>query len=243
MEQSGQIRVAAFDSPKSERESADFRCDGVSDDVEINVAIDLPGKLNLLKTKYGASRWFKETSDYLGQRYQQEEGRMEEAFKFVTLSRDNGSVYSYEFSSILRDTGSSIGSVLDMLIRNTTTKPRKYYNFRDYCLFLSTNIPDIHLRSVSVNSLFPMVLIPFSALGTTQPKPKWWLAYTKVKHSEVSDCKQANLSNALGSLAALAILGTLLACFIRTRLFVNVGLVYPSGDPAVSSERILFDMT
>jgi hypothetical protein len=243
MEQSGQIKVAAFNAPKGEKACADFRCDGVSDDVEINAAMDLPGKVNLLKTKYGASRWFKETSDYLGKRCQQIEERMSKAFKFVTLSRDNGPVYSYEFSSILRDTGSSIISVLDMLIRSTTTKPRKYYNFRDYCLFLGTSIPDIHLRSVSVNSLFPMVLIPFSALGTAQPKPKWWLAYTKVKHSEVSDCKQANLSNALGSLAALAILGALLGCFIRSELFVNVGLVYPPGDPAVSSERILFEMT
>lgn len=241
MEQSRQIKVAAFDAPKGERDSADFRCDGVADDVEINAAIHFASNVSLLRTKYGNNKWFQSASEYLTQKYAQVEARIENTFRFVTLAREHGSVYSYEFSSILRDAGSLLSSLLDTLVRNAIAKPKKHYDFHDYCIFLRTTIPDIHRRVVAVDSLFPMILIPFSALSNRENRPRWWFAYTKVKHAEVNNCKHANQSNALASLAALAIIGSLLGCFIRTRLFVNVGLVYPTNDPAVQSERVLFD--
>jgi hypothetical protein len=244
MQQPRQIKVAAFNAPKAEITSADFRCDGINDDVEINEAVRLTkGENSLITANYGAKNWFRDASVYLAQRYSQFEERMENTFKFVTLAKEHGSVYSFEFSGILRETCNAFIYVLNIFVRNTISKPKKHYDFRDLLVFISHNINDISRRVVVVNNLFPMILMPFSALGNTESQPKWWFAYRKVRRAEVSDCEQANQSNALGALAALAILGNQMGCFIRTKLFVNIAMTYPPDDPAINSERILFDMT
>jgi len=139
--------------------------------------------------------------------------------------------------------GSAFSSVTDKLVSCIAAETRNRYDFSDYRRLLINEVSDIHMRVVAVSALFPLIIIPFSAL--TDPKkgqPRWWRAYNSIKHSEVTQHKEGNLANALGSLAALAILGNQMGCFTRTKLFVNVGIVYPPTDPAISKQRILFDM-
>lgn len=234
------IDVGASNSKDAEK--ADFRCDGIADNIEIQAAIDSLSS-NTLKAKFGNVTGFGELSSYLFQKYRQIEDRMEETFHFVALHKDNENTFSYEFASILRDSGSAFSSVIDELVRKTTSKTKKLYNFRDYRRFLINEVSNIHLCVVAVNPLFPLVIMPFSALRDSKKgQPKWWRAYTVVKHFEVTQHREGNLCNALGSLAALAIVGSQMGCFIRTQLFVNVGIAYPPNDPAIQKERILFDM-
>jgi len=237
------VKVAAFNASRTEVDAADFRCDGISDDVEINAATNFLNEVSLLRAKFGTNSWFTDAAGQLLTQYSGIEDRMEKSFHFVTLDKDQGNVYSYEFSSILRETGSVFCSVLDVLIRNSTRKPRKHYDFEAYRTFLNTYVPNVHAQVVAVRSVFPMVLIPFSALDSAGRPPRWWLAYKKVKRCAVANCKEANLANALGSVAALGIMGRHLECFLSTRLFTNIGLEYPPNDPATTKARILYDMT
>jgi hypothetical protein len=234
------IVVASSDSKDAHK--ADFRCNGVADNVEIQAAIDSLSS-NTLKNKFGNEKWFGEPYTYLTQRYRAIEDRTANTFKFVALDRDNEKTFSYEFAGILKDSGSVFSSVMDNLVRNVTAKTKRRYDFRDYRKFLIDEVSNIHLRVVAVNDLFPMIIIPFSALrDLKRGQPRWWRAYNVIKHSEVIQCQEGNLANAIGSLAALAILGSQMGCFIRTQLFVNVGIAYPPADPATRQERILFDM-
>lgn len=233
--------VAASNAPEPDKKKADFRCDGISDNIEIQAAIDLGS--NTLAVKFQNASWATELSNYLAQKYRQIEDRLAKTLDFVAPARENRDTFSYEFASILRDTGSAFGSTMDELVRRTTTKPKKRYDFNDYRRFLIDSIPNIHMRVVAVNALFPLIIMPFSALRDSQKgQPKWWRAYTAIKHSEVKQHKEGNLSNTFGSVAALAIIGNQMGAFVRTDMFVNVGVNYPPDDPAIRQERVLFDM-
>ncbi len=237
-----QINVAASNATLDEVKNADFRCDGIADNVEIQAANDFFSS-NILGTQFQNEVWFKKAVTYITQRYRLIEDRMVDSFRYVTLDKENEKTFSYEFAGILRDLGSTFGWVMDILLCNTATKVKKNYDFGDYRKFLINEIPNIDSRSVTVNDLFPMVIKPFSALKDKQKgQPRWWRAYNRVKHADVSQHIDGNLANALGSLAGLAVLGVEMRCFIRTKLFVNVGITYPPRDPAVQKERILFDM-
>lgn len=232
------IVVGASNSEGSDE--ADFRCNGVADEIELQAAM---GSLNTVKAKFENEKWFGQTSTYLTQTYRAIEDRMMETFRFVALDKDNEKTFSYEFSGILRDSGSLLSSVMDELVRSITPNTKRRFDFKDYREFLVNEISDIHVRVVAVNALFPMILMPFSALrGPETGQPRWWKAYNAIKHSGVTQHKEGNQANAVGSLAALAILGSQMGCFIRTQLFVNVGIAYPPTDPAIRKERILFDM-
>jgi hypothetical protein len=233
--------VAASNAPEPDKKKADFRCDGISDNIEIQAAIDLGS--NTLMAKLQETSWATEITNYLAQKYTLIEDRLARTLGFVALARENGDTFSYEFASILRDTGSAFGSTMDELVRRTTTKAKKSYDFRDYRRFLVDTIPSIHTRVVVVNALFPLIIMPFSALRDPQKgRPKWWRAYTAIKHSEVRQQKEGSLSNAFGSVAALAIIGSQMGAFSRTDLFVNVGVSDPPDELAIRQGRVLFDM-
>lgn len=184
--------VAASNSQDAEK--ADFRCDGIADDIEIQAAIDHDS--SILKAKFGNVTWTAEVSNYLAQKYQQVEDRLEKTFNFVALAKENENTFSYEFASILRDSGSAFGSVMDELVRRTTAKAKKRYDFSDYRRFLISEISDIHIRTVAVNTLFPFIIMPFSALRDPQRgQPKWWRAYTVIKHSEVTQHREGKSAN------------------------------------------------
>ena len=65
--------------------------------------------------------------------------RIVDTDRYVECDAANSTTYSYEFGSILRDIGSTFGSVLDNLVRNSKNEPSdKRYNMYDYKLYMDT---------------------------------------------------------------------------------------------------------
>jgi hypothetical protein len=79
-----------------------------------------------LEEKYKEEDWLVSIVAYLQYRFLNISERMWETFRYVDPSPDNAKVYSYEYSSILRDIGSVFGSVLDSLVRETVKRKKRY---------------------------------------------------------------------------------------------------------------------
>jgi hypothetical protein len=237
------IKVAAFDTKKADAEKADFRCDGINDEVEISAADKVGNwRFGELRKKYDKFEWFAELQKHFQQRYLEIEKRIDYSFNFVTLNREQGSVYSHEYLKTINDMGDFFCSTLDVLINKPNNQPKQVNNFNDYFLFLTHNIRNLERQMVAVNYIFPYILFPFSAFKNNT-KPIWWKAFETVRAKNSHAYKPGNLSNNLGFLAALAIIGFHLRCYLRTVLFVNVGLIYPPDDPAIGNKRILYKMS
>jgi hypothetical protein len=233
-----ELTVGASDA--KDAKDADFRCDGIADNVEIQSAIDLASK-SKIQTRFGHIAEFPQMQEYFSKRYQLTEERIIAATQYVALDQKNANTFSLEFASLLRDSASTFSSVMDILTRKTSTKKSRHY-FKDYRKFLVGEVTNIHTRSVTVNDLFPMIIIPYSAFSDPIGGiPRWWTAYNNIKHREVTLHRDGNLANSFTALAALAIIGNELGCFIRTKLFVNVGITYPPNDPSIAEDNILFN--
>jgi len=190
--------------------------------------------------RYGNEPWFIKAQNYLIARRSVIQARLENTFRFVELSKDNGSAFSYEFASILRDAGSVFGSVLDALVKGYKGDPNLKTYFKCYRELLMTYDPDIPRRSVQVRALFPGGLVlPLTALARGKA-PSWWEAYNRIKHSEYDNLQSGNMRNAVLAVAALVILEHFMGTFPQDSLWVNIGMVYPEDSIDMSPERILF---
>jgi hypothetical protein len=157
--------------------------------------------LNQLTNDYLSKAWFSEVTQYTKSRYQSIEFRLQNCFKYVTPHRENADVFSYEFASILRDTGSTVDSILRKIIENT--EHEKNPHISDFYAFLKKYEPNI--EHLSLSFLIPgQFLYPFKLVQGDPPE--WWTAYNKVKHYEIDNAKYGNLKNAVNGLGAVAIL-------------------------------------
>lgn len=86
------------------------------------------------------------------------------------MDSKNNNTFSYEYSSILRDIGSAFSSVLDKLVRKTSTHEQEKYDVRDYRKWLVSNIPKIDSISLQINFIIPKYLVPFSMLVNDDTK-------------------------------------------------------------------------
>ena len=198
----------------------------------------------LLWNKYKAQGWFEAAVSYSSTRFIAVENRFLIASRYVDIQRDNAKTFSYEFASILRDSGSIFGSVMDALVRGSNTVAKGETNFGDYRVYLRTEIPDVQRRTIQVRPRFPEgMLVPFEALQEQAGTPEWWNAYNRIKHSEYDEFRSGNLEHCLTALSALALLGFLMSWFVSDRLSVNVGIVYPETSIDMSPERRLFPTT
>ncbi len=166
---------------------------------------------------------------------------MQATFRYVELHSENWNTFSYEFASILRDSGSVFSSVADALVRGASAAPRHEYNFGDYRDFLRREVPDIGQRTVCVRPCFPAgIIVPFEELQTATGTLGWWDAYNKVKHHEYHEFRMGSLENCVTAVSGLVLLGFLMGIFISDPLFVNVGIVYHPNSIEMSDERRLF---
>jgi len=195
----------------------------------------------LLWNKNKGQGWFEAAGSYSSTRFVAVENRFLIASRYVDIHRDNAKTFSYEFGSILRDSGSIFGSMMDALVKEGNTDAKVESNFSDYRVYLKREIPDIHKRTIQVRPRFPTgMIIPFKALQETEGTPEWWNAYNRIKHSEYDEFRSGNLENCLTALSALALMGFFMSWFVSDQLFVNVGIVYPETSIDMSSERRLF---
>jgi hypothetical protein len=127
-----------------------------------------------IKSKFGNQDWFKPTADYLLSRFSAVESRLQTTFRYVELSNENRNVFSYEFCSILRDSGSIFSSIIDALINNSSAIHNNKYSFNHYREFLLDTAPDIYNTTVCMRPCFPSgVIIPFEELKTKKGVPRW----------------------------------------------------------------------
>jgi hypothetical protein len=239
----GTVLVAASDATPGSKKRAGYICDGTADDVEIQAAIDgLPGGGGaVLRDRFQGEEWFSRAKSYWGSRFPSVEARLQTAFRYVELHRENGKTFSYEFSSILRDSGGIFASVADALVRGASAAPKRRYDFPDYRDFLRKEDTDLHRRTVDLRAVFPAsVVVPFEELQTKRGIPAWWNAYNKVKHREYDEFRKGNLENCVTAVCALVLLGAMMGAFVSDSLFVNVGMAYKEDPIDLSDERRLF---
>lgn len=197
--------------------------------------------MSVLGNKFRDQDWFKDAASYLSSRFPSVEARLDAVFRYVELHVGNRRTFSYEFASILRDSGSVFGSVLDALLRGARGAPKGQYTFADYRDFLRREVLDIHKRSVHIRPCFLKgTVVPFEELRTTTGTPDWWNAYNAVKHSEYTEFPLGNLEHCVSAVSALALLGFLMGVLGADRLFVNVGIAYDEDSIGMSNERRLF---
>jgi len=197
--------------------------------------------MTILQRKFGDEAWFSCAASYLSSRFLSVEARLQTTFRYVDLNRENRNAFSYEFASILRDSGSIFSSVADALVRGAKGAPKHEYDFGDYREFLREEVPDIHRRTVCLRPCFPAgIVVPFEELCERTGTPKWWHAYNLVKHREYYEFHVGNLENCVIAVSALALLGQLMGVFISDGLFINVGIAYDEKSVDMSDERQLF---
>ncbi len=127
-----------------------------------------------LNSKYGKNNWFSGVNGYLFLRFHPIEKRILETLRYVDLHSKNINTFSYEFGSILRDIGSTFGSILDEFVRNTTSKAQKRYDIRDYREFLASEIKGIKDLGVQLKMPFMNnMVLPFDDITDTQKQLIW----------------------------------------------------------------------
>ena len=196
----------------------------------------------ILTWKFVNQSWFDAISRFASARLDAISSRLIESFRFVELHPDNRNVFSYEYASILRDSGSAIGSVLDAMVQHSKSSTNTRYNISHYREFLRTEITDIHLASANVKTLYPKgTLVPFEAFKDARGTPDWWNAYNKVKHSEHDDFRFVNLENSVNAVAALSLLSVAMGAYTwGESIFNQVDLIYSETSQEMSPEYRMF---
>ncbi len=188
--------------------------------------------------KYSTQSWFNDIVAYLMDRYSSVEERLVESFRYVSCDSKNQDTFSYEYSSILRDSGSIFGSAMDKFLEKTGTIPTnaktKQYSIIDYKKWLVENVPDIPILSIEIRILRNnRYLIPFSALANPATKICWWDAHNDLKHSDMDYFEKGNLQNAINGLASVA--GLFILMFdgnpsALVRMYENFGYREPMDE-------------
>jgi len=199
---------------------------------------------NIIGNRFEKETWYDEVLSYLLQRYSSIESRMLSTFRYVDCHPDNRHVFSYEYASILRDSGSVFGSTMDRLVSKTggVSTQLDMGNYRQWLVQIA---PNIHRTGAEIDlPLERKLLFPFLQLKDANSRLEWWRAYNNVKHSDIDRFQDGNLENALNAVAALAILLSLVRreCRVKsvTLLFPIIGLYDPEE---VIGELMLFSAT
>ncbi len=192
-----------------------------------------------LDKKFNSSQGYGELQIYLLNRYEHIQERFLQSLRYVDLDPENYKVYSYEYSSLIRDIGSIFTSFLDKLIRLTSKEQIKSeLDIRNYREFLIENVTNIEKICVELNASYKQkYLFPFKDIKDKSQKIVWWEAYNCLKHNDVDERRRGCLSNTLYSLASLLVLTNLFnpSFHFKTQIF-QIG-VY--SDLTMSHEEII----
>ena len=190
--------------------------------------------------KYKNEDWYHEIHSYIQNKYVHLEKRLLNSFNYVQLDKDNGTTFSNEFSSILRDSGSVFSSLIDKIYRKVNPNIKKKLFFKDYRKFILNECPNFPFRTISIRMLFPFKLKPYEAFKDLNGIPKWWDSYNKIKHLDIEKRKEGNLKNTINAVGALAILLGELTRIKDTALFSNIGMIFRPDKRDIQPDRILF---
>jgi len=178
--------------------------------------------------------WFTEARDYVELRYDALASRFKKTFDYVTPHKENSGTYSYEYSSILRDSASAFDSTLKRFIRKGELEyDDRILGMLDFLRKYEPQLEYIHLRFLHYGGF----LYPFRL--EENGVPCWWNAYNDIKHDEIVNISQGNFRNALLSLSALGIIKQSMGRSRDLEIFIIVG--YPFSKPENTYHTEFFD--
>lgn len=122
------------------------------------------------------------------------------ATRYVEISPDNFNTYSIELAHLLLASSSEVDVVAKALCEKLDPDG-KFENIADYRRQLNQSYPLFHSFVITLPR-YDLERRPWESIKRDE-SPPWWLAYNKVKHQRHNEYKQANLENAIDSLAAL----------------------------------------
>ena len=126
-----------------------------------------------LHTRFMNVDWFKELIRYNEDRFSHIESLLVDTFRYVQPNLDNGKVYSYEFSSILRDAGGTFSSILDELVKKskfTTKRKPDIMVFRDFLLKKCIGISKNRIIFIPLSTDY---IVPLKAFSEPKVIPDW----------------------------------------------------------------------
>lgn len=121
--------------------------------------------------------------------------------RYIEFTQENFQVYSLELTRVLFAASSEV-DVVAKLFCNTNTGKKNIDGYRKH-------IMSAHPNFCKVEVLLPrygLSLRPWSEWGENEKNPLWWKANNNVKHERNVNYSQANLKNALNSVAGLFVM-------------------------------------
>lgn len=128
------------------------------------------------------------------------EGDLEATVPFVQPVDDNFHTYSIEFAKILLSASSEVDAVCRVLAKqiDPDARPDNINKHRKLILSKYPKFPELKILMPRYSHTF----YPWKAWASGQ-NPDWWLSYNDVKHKRYRHFPDANLHNAILSLAGL----------------------------------------
>jgi hypothetical protein len=137
------------------------------------------------------------------------ENDLEQLARFVEFTQDNYSCYSLEIARILMAASAEVDVVCKQLAvvisqsaANQISQPDNIHRYRDV---ISPRYPKIQRFTVEIPR-YGLKLHPWDEWSNPNGVPIWWTGYNKTKHERHSEYRQANLKNALNSVAGLFVM-------------------------------------
>ena len=122
--------------------------------------------------------------------------------RFVEFNEDNFKTYSVEFARILLSASSEV-DVLFKELCSITNPNKSYNNIKDYRECITSNYPKFYTFEVLIPQ-YDLVRKPWKEWPPNSTiNPSWWDSYNNVKHQRVKNYQEANLENAIDSVAGL----------------------------------------
>jgi hypothetical protein len=155
--------------------------------------------------------------------------------RYIEFSELNYKCYSMELARILFSASSEIDVIAKQYCR-LINKGSKASNINQYKTEIMNRCPTFSTIKVGMPK-FALTLEPWSNWeGKDKGHPVWWRAYNNVKHERNEYFSEANLQNALNSVAALFVL---LIFFYRKE--AENGALSPNQKLFVAKEPFVLD--
>ena len=180
---------------------------------------------------YKDEAWFPKIGAFLLTKYDLLVAEMVNTFSYVEPIKAHENVWSHKYANVIIE--SSI--VFESVIKEIIVRAKLSYNqdIHAFLKFLKDNDDEIEeLQLIFINSEGWHKLIPFRRMNSGDPRPRWWDAYTNLKHGQIGSFPEGNLGNGLNALAAIALLHHKINMVIgRSGFFINVGIIDPDPKP------------
>lgn len=122
--------------------------------------------------------------------------------RYIEFTDENFDSFSIELAHLLLASSSEVDVVLKLLCKGHDDGQR-CLNINDYKTCVCQNFPSL-INEKCFIPRFGLTLTPWSN-WSGENNPDWWKSYNNVKHQRDTHFHEANLKNALNSVAALGL--------------------------------------